>query len=221
MKRVFLAFAVLSATAGAAPAQSSDTPWEKQSIEEQRRFFTEDAVAPTIKPKGHDVTIVEYLDYQCPHCRASHEPLKQLLAKDKKVRVIFRDWPIFGPASERAARVAIATKYQGRHEAIHDALMTTPMPLTESKIQAAAKKAGVDWAQLEKDLKGHSDEIEALLGRNSRQAEMLGMEGTPVFIIGNVQTFGSVDLNYLEDSVGKAREAKSAEAITSNQPSGL
>ncbi|HEX4762009.1 MAG TPA: DsbA family protein [Sphingomicrobium sp.] len=185
------------------PAPADDAP-----VEEARKFFTEDPDAPMIAPKGYDVTIVEYLDYQCPACRTTREPLRQLLAKDKKVRVIFRDWPIFGPASETAARLAVASKYQGKYFDFHDALLTTPRPLDEAKIKAAAIKAGVDWDRLQKDLTLHEKDIEDLLARNNEQADMLGLDGTPGFIIGNTQSFGGMTLKDLEESVAEARSEK-------------
>lgn len=113
-----------------------------------------------IAPEGYDVTIVEYMDYQCPACRATHQPLKQLLATDNKIRLIYRDWPIFGPASEKAARLALASKYQGKYFEFHDALINTQRPLNDEKIRAAAKKAGVDWDRLLKDKAAHSKDIE-------------------------------------------------------------
>jgi len=195
------------------PPPDPDAP-----IEEARRYFTEDPDAPMIAPKGYDVTIVEYMDYQCPACRATHEPLKQLLAKDKKIRLIYRDWPIFGPASEKAARLALASKHQNKYVAFHDALLTTPRPLDDAKIEAAAKKAGVDWVRLQRDLELHSQDIEDLLARNNEQAEMLGLDGTPGFIIGDVQSFGGMTLKNLEDSVQEAREKlKAAGAKTAGQ----
>lgn len=209
------AIAAIPAISAAAPA-----PGAQASVEEQRRWFMDDDVAPQVKPPHFDVTIVEYMDYQCPYCRATHGPLKQLLAKDKKVRVIFRDWPIFGDASVRAALAAIASKYQGKYLPFHDALMETPLPLTDSKIRAAAKKAGVDWDRLEKDKIAHSEEIEDLFERNSEQADMLGLDGTPGFIIGDMQSFGGMTLKQLEASVAKARKdarqaaSKPAEAGT-------
>lgn len=183
-------------------------PDEKATVEEQRRYFTEDKVAPAIVPAGYDVTIVEYMDYQCPFCRATHGPLKQLLAKDKQVRVIFRDWPIFGDASSAAALMAIASNYQGKYVALNDALMETPLPLSQAKIQAAAKKAGVDWDRAQKDIATHSKEIEDLLARNDDQAQQLGLDGTPGFIIGDVQSFGGMTLEQLEASVAAARKKK-------------
>ena len=177
------------------------------TIEQERRYFTEDDVAPTVKPPNYDVTIVEYMDYQCPHCRASHGPLEQLLARDKRVRVIFRDWPVFGDASVDAAIAAIASKYQGKYAAMHGELMESPVPLVAARIRAAADRAGVDWQRLQKDIETHSAEIFDLLARHEHQAQLLSLQGTPVFIIGNEQSFGGMTLKELEESVAKARRA--------------
>lgn len=194
--------------AWSAPPQLDDNA----PIEEQRRYFTEDEVAPSIRPKSYDVTIVEYMDYQCPYCRATHEPLKKLIESDPKVRVIFRDWPGFGPASSNAALIAIASKYQGKHSAVHDALMETPLPLNDDKIKAAVKRAGADWNRIQKDIAEHSAEIEDLLARNDTQAQLLGLEGTPGFIIGDVQSFGGMTLEQLREAVAEARGSKAAPA---------
>jgi protein-disulfide isomerase len=206
VKSLLLAGALAAVAIPALSTAAPDKFDEHASIEEQRRYFTEDAVAPQIKPPNYDVTIVEYMDYQCPYCRATHGPLKQLLAKDHKIRVIFRDWPLFGDASVKAALAAVASKYQGKYLPFHDALMETPLPLTDAKIRAAAAKAGVDWKQLEKDKVAHSEEIEDLFQRNDKQGQLLGLEGTPGFIIGDVQSFGGMTLEQLQESVAAARK---------------
>lgn len=202
--------AAIAALAAPAAAKKVTPPADDAPMAESRRYFTEDPDAPMIAPAGYDVTIVEYLDYQCPACRASHGPLKQLLAKDKKVRVIFRDWPIFGAMSQRAALWAIASKYQGKYVAFHDALFAAPLPLDQAGIEAAAKQAGVDIAQLKKDIVTHTEDIEDLLARNDEQAQMLGLDGTPGFIIGSVQSFGGMTLKQFEESVADARRGVGA-----------
>jgi protein-disulfide isomerase len=199
---------VIAALAISTPALATrvDAPAPNASTEEARRYFTEDPDAPIVAPKGYDVTIVEYLDYQCPSCRATYKALNQLLAKDKKVRVIFRDWPIFGDASAHAALIAIASKYQGKYAAVHDAMFATPRPLDNAKIESAARKAGVDWDRLQKDIAAHSEDIEDLLARNDEQAQMFGLDGTPGFIIGDVQSFGGMTFEQLEQAVAAARK---------------
>ena len=218
----FAALSLAFSGSGASAAPSAGQVQPVNSLEHQRQAILEDPVAPRVEPKGYDVTIIEYMDYQCPYCRASHGPLKQLLAADKKVRIIYRDWPIFGLASERAARVAIASQWQGKHTAFHDALMTTTQPLSEAKIRTAANRSGVDWSRLGADLKVHSADIEALLKRNADQAEQLELEGTPGFIIGNVQSFGGMSLVELRAAVSKARTDRTHPVLTvPQQPQGL
>ncbi len=100
--------------------------------------------------------------------------------------------------------------------------MTTPQPLTELKIKAAAKKAGLDWPRLEKDLKIRASDVEALLKRNNDQAEALGLEGTPGFIIGDVLSFGGMNLAALQEAVKRARQSSGKpKKIVSQRPEGI
>src|SRR3546814_18545297 len=83
------------------------------------------------------------------------------------VKLVFRDWPVFGAASTEAARAAIASKWQGKHSAFNDALMTTTGTITSKTIRAAADKAGGDWAKQHVDLTAHKTEIGDVLDRHS------------------------------------------------------
>ena len=183
-------------------------PFNSASDEEARLFFTEDPDAPRHAPPGYDFTIVEYFDYQCPYCRLAHDTLRQLMAKDKKVRIIFRDMPVFGPASERAARVAIAAKYQNKYLAVHQALLQASRPLDEKKIQAAVRRAGADWTLIEADLIRHSEDIDDLIERNTLQSKMLRFTGTPGFILGTTLGFGAVKLPTIERLIAESRAKK-------------
>lgn len=200
------------------PSGRASPPTEEPELTRER--FLEDEVAPRVQPAAFDTTIVMYTDYQCPYCRKAHLALSKLVAEDKKVRILYRDWPIFGPASEQAARLAIASKWQGRHAQFHDALMRTPGKLSDETIRAAAKKAGVDWARLQKDLKAHHAEIEALLQRNDVQANALGLGGTPGFIIGDTFVPGGLELAGFRELVKEARAGKAGQARSGTAASG-
>ena len=202
-------------------APGSPAPAASQGAELDREAFTEDKVAPMVKPDKYDLTIVEYTDYQCPYCRKVHPDLQKLLANDKKIRLIYRDWPIFGAQSVAAARVAIASKYQGKHAQVHDALMKTPRPLSDQSIRAAVTKAGADWARLQADMKNNAAEIDALLERNNEQAESLGLQGTPAFIIGAYLSEGGLDYEGLKAAVHEARTKPSPPLKPTTQPEGI
>ena len=206
---------------GGAPDTPATAPAASESAELDREAFTEDKVAPMVKPEQYDLTIVEYTDYQCPFCKAAHPALQKLLASDKKVRLIYRDWPIFGAQSIAAARVAIGSKYQGKHAQVHDALMKAPRPLTDQSIRAAVTKSGADWTLLQADMKKNSAEIDALLERNNEQAESLGLQGTPAFIIGTYLHEGGLDYTSLKESVHEARTKPAPPLKPAPQPEGI
>lgn len=209
-------FLALASALLAVPAAATKVtpPAADAGLAETRRYFTTDPDAPAIAPKGADVTVVIYTDYQCPYCRKGAGPLLELTKRDPKVKVLFRDWPVFGKDSVNAARFAIAAKYQGKYVPFHMALMKEPRPLTNARIRAAAAKAGVDWARLDADLKKHEDDIIDLVLRNHEQGEMLGFTGTPGYIIGNFQHFGEMSLKDLLETVREARAKAKGQPTT-------
>lgn len=195
-------------SSGPADAQSREDMAQASTAEAEagRRAITEDPVAPKHAPQGYDVTIVSYADYQCPYCRQVHPVLEQLAEEDPKVRIVYRDWPIFGAASIEAAKLAIASQWQGKHAKFNDALMRIDGKLDSAKIRAAADQAGVDWTRLQADLKAHGSEIDGVIDRTDRQAVMMGLEGTPVLLIGPYLAPGAIDHSGLVKAVELARE---------------
>lgn len=92
-------------------------------------------------PKG-DVTIVAFTDYNCPYCKKSAPDLKRIVAEDGKVRLVYKDWPILTKASVYGAQLALAAKYQGKYETVHDALMGIPgKQIPDEKMLAAVSTA--------------------------------------------------------------------------------
>ncbi|MEA2345623.1 MAG: hypothetical protein QOF63_3792, partial [Thermoanaerobaculia bacterium] len=108
--------------------------------EDTDKVLTESAVLrdPDIPVTGNvdgDITIVEYFDYNCPYCRKVEPELRQVVQDDGKVKLVYKDWPVLGPVSIAAARMALAAKYQDKYVAAHDALMGTASRLTEPRIR--------------------------------------------------------------------------------------
>ncbi len=160
-------------------------------------------------PKG-DVTIVAFTDYNCPYCKTSAPDLKRIVAEDGKVRLVYKDWPILTPASVYGAQLALAAKYQGRYEAVHDALMGIPgKQIPEARMLEAVKASGVDMTRLDADLKAHADDIAALLKRNMDQADALGMQGTPTYLIGPFRT-STLDYDGFKQALAEARRRQAA-----------
>jgi protein-disulfide isomerase len=157
-------------------------------------------------PQG-DMTIVEYCDYQCPYCKKTAPELAQVAREDGKVRIVLKDWPIFGPASAYAARIALASKYQDKYEQAHDAVIAAKTKLTEVAVDDLLAKAGVDVARASADRDAHAQEIDGLLARNDMQARAFGFQGTPAFIIGTFRVPGSLNTAGFKRAISDARKA--------------
>lgn len=197
LRRAALAFLALVIAAPAGPvAAARETAFPAMS---------EEALAPRVAPAGYDVTVIVFSDYNCPYCRRLHGTLTQLLARDRKVRVVWRDWPILGETSVLAARAAVASQWQGRHGAFNAALFAQPGRLTPAGIAAAARAAGVDWGRLQHDLQARGREIDRLLARSDAGARMLAFDGTPGLVVGNARLGGAPSLEQLQEAIAQAR----------------
>ena len=203
--RRVLALATFVALASPAHAASGDAPppFDRDRLVNMVLADPESPVAGN--PHG-DVTIVAFLDYNCPYCRRSTPELARFLSSDPKMRVVFKDWPILSQTSITEAKIALAAKYQGKYLAAHDALMAIPSrPATPTAIKAALQSAGVDIARLNTDLDIHNEAISDLLRRDMAEADALGLQGTPVFIIGPFVMAQSLDETGFRQVVADAR----------------
>ena len=174
--------------------------------------LTESAVLrdPDIPVAGNadgDITIVEYFDYNCPYCRKVEPELRQVVQDDGKVKLVYKDWPVLGPVSVAAARLALAAKYQDKYVAAHDALMGTASRLTEPRIRELLADAGIDVDRAAKDLETNAKAIDAILARNNDQATAFGFKGTPAFIIGKFRVPGALTMAQFDQAIADARKA--------------
>ncbi len=155
-----------------------------------------------------DVTIVEYFDYNCPYCKKLAPTLQALMSADRKVAIVYKDWPIFGGISVYAAKSALAAQWQGRYLAAHDALLAGPRLTSEDQVDAIVQRAGVNLQTLNTDRIAHAADINALLMRNNEEARALGLKGTPGIAVGRELLPGIVSLSALQQIVGIARHEK-------------
>jgi len=133
-------------------------------------------------PKG-DVTIVEFMDYNCGWCRKSIKEMQSVVTKDKNVRVVLKEFPIFGEGSEYAARAAMASVKQGKYWAFHQALFAQKGQVDATVTDAVAKSVGLDVTKMKEDMK--SPDIDANINKTRELADQLQFTGTPGFIVGD------------------------------------
>jgi len=165
---------------------------------------------PVFGNSDGDIAIVVWFDFNCPYCRKLEPELRQVVQDDGKVRLVLKDWPILGPVSVAAARIALACKYQDKYMQAHDALIGVSSRLTEPRIDEILKDAGIDLDRAKHDLVANGKAIDAMLARNNAQAEALGFRGTPSFIVGKFRVPGALTIAQFEQVIADARKAKAA-----------
>lgn len=164
-----------------------------------------DADNPVLGNPDGDVTIAEFFDYQCPYCKANHPDLTSVVAEDGNIRLVMKDFPIFGAPSIRASQLALGAADTGAYEAAIDALMQTQGRLSEDAVTDALQNAGLPVDQLDAAYRANRAKWDGLMSRNSAQAAQLGLQGTPAFIIGQTIYPGAMDRKALLEAVANAR----------------
>lgn len=194
------AAAVTGATVPTPVSDPQDNVLTKDSV-------LRDADIPSLGNPQGDVTIVEYFDYQCPYCKKIAPVLDQVLRDDKQVRLVLKDWPILGEPSGYAARLVHAAKYQDKYEAAHRALIGHTGKLTEAVVDETLAQAGVDVAKAKADLASNKAAIDALMKRNTEQAQAFGFLGTPGFVVGTFRVPGGLTAEQFKMAIADARAA--------------
>lgn len=156
-------------------------------------------------PNG-DVTVVEFYDIRCPYCRRMVPIVNELIRRDPNVRVVFKDFPILGPASTLGARALLAAHKQGGYVKMYQALMTGSPALDEASLRAAAGRSGLDWERLQRDM--GDPEIQGRINANLTLGRQLNIQGTPAYVVGSQMLPGAVDLATLTAAVASARRAR-------------
>ncbi|MTJ94214.1 MAG: DsbA family protein [Desulfovibrio sp.] len=156
-------------------------------------------------PKG-DVTVVVFFDYQCPACKMLGPEIDKLLASDKGVKVVYKDYPILGPGSLMAAKAALASMSQGGYEAFHNALLndkTSGHNLGEPRILEIATSVGLNADKIKAEMK--SPQVDAAVTRNIALGDQVAHKATPGMFVGSQFVPGAASFEQLTQLVAKVR----------------
>ena len=163
-------------------------------ISANAQLLAHDPQSPMAGNTQGKVTVVEFFDYQCPHCKAMTPIMDGIVLANKNVRVIYKEMPIFGPESEFASRAALAANKQGKYLAFHRALMKTEGRLSNQQVLDIAKSVGLDSNKMQAVM--NSAEISKELKDTAQLAQQLGLPGTPAFVV-MTETAGKVDSRFI------------------------
>jgi protein-disulfide isomerase len=153
------------------------------AIKEHAAELFRPAMSPVVGNVKGDVPVIEFFDYNCGYCKKAFSEVAHLVDKDKKVRLILKEFPILAKGSEEASRVALAAKMQGKYWEFHRAMLENQGQANEASALRVAEKLGLDMARLKKDMA--SPEIKKEIEDTRQLATKMGIQGTPHFIIGD------------------------------------
>jgi len=165
-----------------------------------------DVTSPVSGDPNGDVTVVVFFDYNCGYCKTTLPDLEEMLKKDPKLRVIYKEFPILSNDSQLAAQAAMAAAKQGKYVEFHRALLSTDSA-TEASIRNVSDRLKLDYAKLQVDMK--DPKLNEALLRNSSIASKLGINGTPGYIVGDQIIPGAIDAVSLANLVASERSKSS------------
>jgi protein-disulfide isomerase len=179
----------------------------KESFDKHSKELIADTTSPSLgDPKTADVTVIEFFDYHCGYCKHMLPAMTQLTNEDKKVRVIFREFPILSDDSVLAARAALAVNKldKSKYFAYHTALMQSSGKFDEKMLGDLAKKQDIDPRKLKETME--LPEITANLDQTRKIAEDLAIRGTPALLVGDQLLPGAVPYEDLKKIIDDTRK---------------
>ncbi|HZT48682.1 MAG TPA: DsbA family protein [Hyphomicrobiaceae bacterium] len=153
------------------------------AIKEHAGELYRPAYSPVVGNVNGDVPVIEFFDYNCGYCKKALSEISRLIDKDRKVRLILKEFPILAKGSEEASRVALAAKLQGKYWEFHRAMLESPGQANEASALRIAEKLGLDMSRLKKDMA--SADVKKEIEDTRQLATKMGIQGTPHFIVGD------------------------------------
>jgi len=172
----------------------------QKAIGQYRQAIERDPRDIVINPAG-SITVTEFFDYRCGYCRHAAPEIVELVQKNPDIRLVLKDFVIFGRDSEAAARLALGAKDQGKSLELYKGLMA------ENALDAAgalriAKSVGIDLDKAKPI--GESQAVTQHLADTDALAKTLALSGTPAFIVGDTLVPGA-DINALRLAIEQTR----------------
>lgn len=169
------------------------------------QLFKNDS-SPFIGAADGDITVVEFFDYNCGYCKKVLPEVQKLIETDKKVKVVFKEYPILGPSSELAAKWALAAKNQNKYFEFHTKMMEHKGAIDDAVLEGVAKDVGLDVEKIKKDIEG--TDIMIQIEKNRALAAQMGVNGTPAFVIGEEIVPGAIPADEMAKKIEEYRKTK-------------
>jgi len=188
--------------------QEADAEKQRTTIRENNAtLFNSPHQVVLGNPQG-SVTMVEFFDYNCAFCKRAMTDMLDLLKADPNLRFVLKEFPVLGEGSVDAAHVAVAARMQDptgkKYLEFHQKLLGSRGVADKARALAVAKEVGFDMARIEKDM--GSEEVKKTIDENMKLADLLGVSGTPSYVVGTQLVVGAVGLDALKEKIDNAKK---------------
>jgi protein-disulfide isomerase len=174
----------------------------RMTLMEKRDELLGDPASGVLGNPDAKLTLVEFFDYNCGYCRRGHGDIVEVLERFPDVKVVLRQFPILGPQSSEAHKVAQAFHaiHPEKYREFHDGLLTSPGTADEPTAIALAISLGADEAKLREAMASPS--IDEAFQRTYTLATALNITGTPSYVLGDEVIGGAVGIDALAEKIG-------------------
>lgn len=172
-----------------------------EAIQSHRKDLERDPRDIVINPNGK-ITLVEFFDYRCPYCKVVTPEVVRLVQQDPDIRLVLKQFPIFGEVSDTAAKVALTPQAKGKSLQLYANLMSEKA-LNDAILDRDLTVAGINPDQARKAAQDPA--IERQIADTRALAQALKIEGTPAFIVGDTMVPGA-DLPALKTAIKVAKD---------------
>lgn len=162
-----------------------------------------DANVAFVGPADSTRVVAEFFDYNCPACKMQYKALAEVIAKDKDVKVVFHEYPIFGPQSETNSKLGLSVFHVApeKYLAFHDKMMTHEGRVDEKAALGFIKELGIDVKKVQAF--AASEEAAAELEKSRALGSKLNVQGTPTLVIGEEVIPHAAPADEIEAKLGK------------------
>ncbi len=172
--------------------------WQAKQQEEKQAGASAALKDPQVNKAVHDTTdspfvgkadstktVVEFFDYNCPACKMQFEQLSALHKSDSDVKIIFKEYPIFGAQSETNSKIGLAVHRLAPEKYFdwHTKMMSNKGRTDEATALQYASEVGIDTAKLKEE--AASPKVAEILATERALGQKLNLQGTPTLIVGD------------------------------------
>ncbi len=153
---------------------------------------------------GAKVQVVEFADYQCPHCKHVFDAMNSVFSSYKeKIEFVFIDFPINRSGISRVvAEAAFCALEQGKYWEFHELAFKNQANLTNEKPAEFAKTLGLDEAKFKEC--AASAKAKTFVSKGKSEGERIGISGTPAVYINGTRYMGAHEDKALRSALDSA-----------------